>query len=392
MRPFSRTSLGVLTAITMTVATLPAVVFSVLAAELIVDFEVHRWQVGALVTATGVTGALLSPAFGRLTDRVGGVRSTFGVLLAGLGGLSLIAGSSSYLILFLAAIVTGIPQGWSNPATNALIVDNVPSGSRGVVTGVKQSGVQMGTFLGGLLLPPLAALWDWRYAVAAFLLLPAAALAGMWRRPDSRSRRREVDHQPADRVPQVVKWIAVYGAISGLASSAIFTFLPLFAEEDQMWTASQAGWLLAGVGLTGVVARIAWGSVSESWLGHGRTLRLLAIESASAGILLALAARGTVPSWTLIPAAFLFASGAIAWNAVGMLAVMDYSPEALVGRGTGLVLFGFLLGVGTGAPLMGLSVDRLGVYWPGWLVVAFLFAAAGVIAGRIRRGGRLARL
>ena len=56
------------------------------------------------------------------------------------------------------------------------------------------------------------------------------------------------------------------------------------------------------------------------------------------------------------------------------------------------MLLGFLLGVGTGAPLMGLSVDRLGVYWPGWFFVAFLFATAGVIAGRIHRVSTLAHL
>ena len=391
MRPFSRTSLGGLTAVTMTVATFPVMVFSVLAAQLIAEFDIHRWQVGALVTAAGITGALLSPVCGRLTDRVGAVRSTFGVLAVGLGGLALVAASPTYFVLFLAAIVTGIPQGWSNPATNALIVDNIPSGSRGVVTGVKQSGVQMGTFLGGLVLPPLAAIWDWRYAVAAFMLLPVAALAGMWGRPESRSHSGS-DGQRAGQIPPVVKWIAAYGAISGLASSAIFTFLPLFAEEDQMWTASQGGWLLASVGLTGIIARIAWGSASESWLGHGRTLRLLALQSSLAGTLLALAARGTVPGWTLAPAAFLFASGAIAWNAVGMLAVMDYSPQALVGRGTGLVLLGFLLGVGLGAPLMGLSVDRLGVYWPGWLAVTVLFLMAALVAGRIHRSGTIIHL
>jgi hypothetical protein len=86
----------------------------------------------------------------------------------------------------------------------------------------------------------------------------------------------------------------------------------------------------------------------------------------------------------------LFGSGAIAWNAVGMLAVMDYSPADLVGRGTGLVMLGFLTGVGLGAPLMGLSVDRLEIYTPGWLVVACCFALSALVAGRIHRTGTLA--
>jgi predicted MFS family arabinose efflux permease len=170
------------------------------------------------------------------------------------------------------------------------------------------------------------------------------------------------------------------------------TFLPLFAEEDQGWSTTQGGLLIAGVGLVGVIARITWGSASERWLGHGRTLRLLAVQSSVAAVLLALASAGAAPSWVLIPAALLFGAGAVAWNAVGMLAVMDYSTPDLVGRGTGLAMLGFLSGVGLGAPIMGLSVDRLGVYTPGWVVLAALFTISAVVAGKIHRTGTLAHI
>jgi predicted MFS family arabinose efflux permease len=75
-----------------------------------------------------------------------------------------------------------------------------------------------------------------------------------------------------------------------------------------------------------------------------------------------------------------------------MLAVMDYSSTDLVGRGTGLAMLGFLTGIGLGAPLMGLSVDRLGTYTPGWLVLVMLFAITSVVAGRIHRTGTLAHI
>lgn len=389
MRSFNRVSLAAVTAATMAVATFPQVMFGVLAADLILEFEVERWQVGALVTATAVTGALLSPVFGRVTDRVGAVRSTVGVLLAGAASLILVALSPNYLILFLVALLTGIPQGWGNPATNTLIVDNVPPGARGVVTGIKQSGVQMGTFIGGLLFSTVATIWGWRAAIAAFLVVPFGALLAMRRRPEG-AHHPAVGSGEGLRVPVVVRYIAVYGALAGLATSATFTFLPLFAEEDQGWTGAQAGFLIAGIGLVGVGARIGWGSVSEKWFGHGNTLRVIAVLTTVSSLLLGLASRGAVSSWVLVPAAILFGTGAIAWNAVGMLAVMDYSPAGLVGRGTGLVQLGFLLGLGIGAPLMGLSIDRLGVYWPGWLAVAVLSLCCAVVAGRIRHASTLA--
>ena len=186
-----------------------------------------------------------------------------------------------------------------------------------------------------------------------------------------------------------MKWIAVYGTLSGLATAAVFGFLPLFAEEDQLWSPQAAGFLVAVVGLTGIVARVSWPAASEKRIGHGRTLRILAFLTTVTAILLTLAALGLVGSWVLIPAAALLGSGAIAWNAVGMLAVMDFSPPGMVGKGTGIVLLGFLLGLAFGAPLMGFSVDAFGTYVPGWVTVAGLLVACFVIAGRIPDGSTL---
>jgi predicted MFS family arabinose efflux permease len=373
----------------MGIATFSQSAFGVLASYLIAEFEVDRWQIGILVTATGFTGALLSPVFGRFTDRLGSLKSVIGVLVLGIVGMTVVSLAPTYLFVVLGALLSGVPNGWTNPATNALIVDHIAAGARGVLTGIKQSGVQAMAFLGGLLLPAIAGLGNWRIAYASFIVFPIVALTAMWRRPEP-SRPRRPAGAPELPIPTAVKWIAVYGTVTGLGVSATTTFLPLFAEESQGWTTAQAGLLISGVGLVGVISRITWGSASERWLGHGRTLRLLAILSMAAATLLALASAGIAPSWVLVPAALCFGSGAVAWNAVGMLAVMDYSVPELVGRGTGLAMLGFLTGVGLGAPLMGLSVDRLGVYTPGWIVLASLFTVSAVVAGRIHRTGTLA--
>ena len=391
MRPFTHFSLAGLTALTMGSATFVQPSFGILATAFIGEFRIDRWQVGLLVTAMSWTGALVAPLFGRLTDRVGSVRSVRGVLTGGMVSIAVVASSPGFAVLFLGALLSGIPNGWTNPATNALIVDNIPAGARGVITGIKQSGVQMGAFLGGVLLPIVSAAYNWRVALASFLVFPAAGLVGMLRRP-SVEREARPDGEQRGRVPTSVRWIAVYGAITGLGTSATLTFLPLFAEESQGWRTAHAGLLIAGVGFVGVIARITWGSASERWLGHGRTLRLLALQSGVAAVLLALASAGASPSWVLVPVALLFGAGAVAWNAVGMIAVMDYSSPDLVGRGTGLAMLGYLSGSGLGAPLMGLSVDRLGEYTPGWTVLATLFALSAIVAGRIHRTGNLAHV
>ncbi len=389
LRPFSRWSLAAITAVAMASATLGQSAFGVLASSLIAEFSVERWQIGLLATVVGFTGAFLSPTFGRATDRLGGVTSVRLTLGLGMLAMLVISNAPVYLVLLGGAFVTGLANGWANPATNALIVDNTAHGTRGLVTGVKQSGVQAGAFLGGVFLPIIVDAANWRVAYASFIVLPLIGFVGMWRRPHSSatgSRRAGGD----GRLPTSVRWVALYGALTGLGVSSTITFLPLFAEESQGWTHTQAGMLVAGIGLVGVVARIVWGGASERWLGHGRTLGVLALLSTCAALLLALASAFIAPSWVLVPAALLFGSGASAWNAVGMLVVMDYSSPELVGRGTGLTMLGFLMGIGIGAPLMGLSVDRLGVYTPGWIALSLLFLASAVVAVRVHRTGTLA--
>lgn len=385
MRPFSKPGLGAVSAATMATATFAIIVASVLAAQLIDEFDITRAQVGALVLANGLVGALTSPLFGRITDRLGSVRSVVGALLVGSLTLAAWALSPTYAVLLGAAVVTGLSNAWGNPATNALIVDNVPAGERGVVTGVKQSGVQIGTFLGGLLLPVFTAWWSWRVAILIFLAMPLSGLLGMVGRRDPHrhvSRRRT----SVDPVPTAVRWIAIYGFVSGLATSAMVSFIPLFAHEDIGWSEGAAGTLIAATGLAGIGARMMWPRLSERSIGHGRTLRILAGMSTITAVLLALASADVVGGWVLFPAAFLLGGGAIAWNAVGMLAVMDFSPEGAVGKGTGLVLLGFLLGLAFGATLMGLSVDELGSYTAGWAATAVLLLVSGLISLRIPQG------
>lgn len=391
MRSYSKVSLGLVTAATMATATFAIVAASVLAAQLIDEFGITRAQVGLLVLANGVVGAVSSPVFGRITDRLGSTRSVVGALV--IGSFTLIAWSLSptYVIIFGAALITGLSNAWGNPATNALIVDTVPAGSRGVVTGVKQSGVQIGTFLGGLLLPVFTVWWSWRIALLIFLAMPISGLLGMIGRrdPNHHLPRRETNRA---RLPVVVRWIAVYGFVSGLATSATIGFLPLFANEDLGWTEAAGGALIALTGLAGIAARIVWPRLSERSIGHGRTLRILAAMSFFTAVLLALASRGVVEGWVLVPAALLLGGGAVAWNAVGMLAVMDFSPEGAVGKGTGLVLFGFLFGLALGPPLLGYSVDQLGTYTPGWVATALLLVGSGLISFRIPSGTTLAQV
>jgi predicted MFS family arabinose efflux permease len=390
MRTFSKLGLGAVTAATMATSTFAIVVASVLAVQLIDEFEISRAQIGVLALANGIVGALMSPLFGRITDWLGSVRAVTGALVTGAVTLAIWAVSPSYEVLVAGALLTGLANAWGNPATNALIVDTVPPGDRGVVTGIKQSGVQIGTFLGGLLLPLFAGWWSWRVAILLFLTVPVGGLIAMIGRHDV-ERHEQRPARSTERLPISVRWVAAYGTISGLATSAMIVFLPLFANEHLGWSETAGGAMVALVGFAGVFARILWPRFSERRIGHGPTLRILASLSTVSAILLALTSLDVVGGWALFPAVALLGGGAVAWNAVGMLAVMDFSPEGGVGKGTGFVLLGFLTGLALGPPLMGLSVDQLGTYTAGWIGAAALLSFSALLSFRVPSGTIIAK-
>lgn len=389
MRSYSRLGLGTVTAATMAIGTFSFVIWSLFASEMIAEFGISRAQVGLLITGMGLAGALSAPFFGRVTDRIGSARAIRGTLTLGAASLIAIALSPTYGVMFLAAVFAGLPNGWSNAAGNALIVDTVPTGARGLDTGIKQSGVQIGAFLGGLLLPVFAGLWNWRAAVAAFVFIPIVGLIPRAGRLASRADAPDA-REDAGRLPRSIYSIAAYGAVSGIGTAAMLVFIPLFAEETIGWSSESAGLLIAITGFVGFFARILWPAFAERRVGYGRSLRIQGLLSALTAVLLALSAAGIVEGWVLVPAAIAIAIGSISWNAVGMLAVMELVPVASVGKGTGVVLLGFLLGYSIGSPLMGYSVDSFDSYVPGWSAVAVLMLASSAIALRIPQRGTLA--
>lgn len=363
----------------MGASTFALVVFAVLSSDLIAEFGVERWQVGALVTATTVGGALVSPMIGSLVDRFGARPSTVMTLFLSAATLAGIALSPTFSVLAFAALLSGLVQAISNPATNKLIALHVPAGKRGAITGIKQSGVQVGTFLGGLLLPAVAIRSGWRTAVFVFVgiwtLGGVLALATLEKDPVA----SDSVHDPVPaRLPSLVWRLAAYGFVLGFGGTAVFTYLPLFSQEALEYGKETAGFLAAFLGLVGIGGRIGWGRIAEGRLGAVRSLRIIAVLAMLAGLLMVGAV--SVP-WLVWPAAIITGLSASSWNSVGMLSIIQSVPASVAGKSSGVVLFGFMLGLGVGAPAFGYSVDRLGTYTPGWIGITVVFALGLLIVG-----------
>lgn len=359
----------------MGAATFSLTAFGVLAAEVIAEFSLQRWQIGALVTAASLSAALISPSLGRVVDRIGARRAGILTLAASAVALAAVAGAPSESLLLGSALVAGVAQAASNPATNKLISLHVAAGQQGLITGIKQSGVQLGTFLGGLLLPVFAGWWGWRGAVVAFITVPVAtAILAPLVLPTDPAPTAGPGHDTSTRIDGFIVRLAAYGFLLGSGGTAIFTYLALYAREELGLSPAAAGLAVALMGLTGVVGRIIWGRIAETSVGSVRALSTIALLAALATLLLLAAEH--LGAWIIWPAALVVGASASAWNAVGMLAVIQTLPSREAGKGSGIVLLGFFGGLAFGSTAFGWSVDQLGTYGPGWVMVIVVFLAA----------------
>lgn len=359
-------------------------VLAVLASRLIDDFGLSRFEIGLIGSLNTAVGALTSPLTGRITDRIGARESTVAAQLITAVGFAVMALAGSVWMLVLSAVLLGVPQGWGNPATNALIAERVSPGKRGTITGIKQSGVQVGIFLAGATLPALSDATGWRGAMgiyaavfAVFALIPLSLPP----KPDAQTAAtvHVADQQAGAYNMRAVWFIAIYAFLMGTSGGAISRFLALFAEEEAGMSNTVAGLVVALSGLAGIGTRIVAGRLAERQIAPLRLLSILAGVGVCVAALLTLTLE--VGAWILWPIALLFALGFAAWNAVAMLALIVGVPRAEAGRASGAVMFGFLGGLAVGAPIAGLVVDATGSYQPVW-IGAMVFAAAAALVAR----------
>jgi predicted MFS family arabinose efflux permease len=366
----------------MAFSMLPLFLLGALAPALVAEFGIARPLLGVLVTAGFGVAAMLSLVIGPVVDAFGARRSATALFAISTVVLTMFALAPHYLVLVFMVALGGVPQALANPATNKIIGKAVPPQRRGLVIGIKQSGVQVGAFAAGLPLAGLAEWVDWRAAVgvaaacaglmtAASVLLPADA------EPVRRPRLRvTLAAEPA------VWWLLGFSVLLGAGISAVNTYSALYATEALHFAAQPAGALVAALGVTGIVGRIGWARVVSPQRPPAAVLAPLAAGAVLAvGVLLA--AQFVGPGWAWVGVLGIGAF-AVAGNAVSMLAVMTLSTPEQTGRNSALVSAGFFAGFAIGSPSFGLLAQTAG-YPVGWALVAAEFAAAGMVVWLWRR-------
>ena len=372
-------------AIAMGASSFPGFAFGALGPFLVDDFELSRSRLGLLTTLFFAVGGILSLVAGPMVDRFGGRTVMLGSFV--IIGLALIAmaGAPTYTLLLVCAAFGGGSIAAANPTTNKLVAVHVPPGQRGVIMGVKQSGVQVGAFAAGAILAPLAAWLGWRGALLLTATIPLlGVLSTLVVVPPDRIEPHSSESAAERRAPMssAVWWLTAYAFLMGSGVSAVTAYLPLYAVERLDFSFQTAGAVAAVIGLVGIAGRIAWGFVSERRSGFVMPLLVMAVGAVASVLLLMAAERSSVLIWL---GALLLGATAVTWNAVGMLAVIATTGSAAAGRASGYVLFGFYAGFVVSPLLFGTIVDNTERYGLAWAIVAAIFVLAAIVIGAWQR-------
>ncbi len=383
----SGNSLAGAVASAMALAFVVPFLLGVLGPFIVDDLSLSPSSIGALVAVAFVVATVASPFAGLVVDAVPGRTTLRCLVLYCAAAPAVLSVSPTYGWLLIVVGASGLAQAAANPVTNRLILDHISASRRGVVMGVKQSGVQAGSFLAGVTLPTLALALGWRGATRVVALLALVVLVLIWRAvPETTPRSRPDDgRRPSMGVPAPpLRWLMAYVFLMGGGVAALSAYLPLFGHDSFGLGETPAGALVAALGATGIVARIAWAARSQrSDAGPSRTLLALAGGATAAAVLLWQAEN--LGTWALWVGAIALGATAVAQQSVAMLAVLRLG-DGRAGQNTAMASMAFFAGFVASPIAFGLLVERSGTYGLAWLVVVAQFALATLVAAHLTTG------
>ena len=356
----------------------------ILAPFLMKDLSLSSAQVGLFISAVSIGSCLSQVPAGLLTDLVS-VRFILPLAIGLMAVfLSLFSFSPTYLSALLLLMVYGLASGTISPPASRSIMDWFPPLGRATAMGLKQTGVNFGGIIAGVLLPFLALNFTWRRGLLMVGVAEAACALLIFRlmkEPPvkTRSQLSSFDWQKVWRVV-LNRDILILAGVNFFFFAGQFCFsayLTLFLTREAGFSVVQAGYFFALAYLIGAIARIFWSLVSDYSLGGRRKGILLLITWLEVASSAALTLTSFFPALSkfLLLIILVFGMSGIGWNAILLIIIGEAAGAESTGLATATGFFFGFLGSLLCPPLFGYIVDQAGVYAYGWLFQTFCAAA-----------------
>ena len=238
------------------------------------DLGLSNAQVGYTASALSFSWAISTIFIGAVSDR-GGRRKV--LLIASTIAYSLcsfltgIAGS--FLALFAARLLMGIPEGGVAPISQAMTALAVPPERRGLAMGVMQNFGSniLGSFVAPVLLVQLAKWYGWHsafYIIGVPGLICALLIWVFVREPEEQPHESETSEPFAARFFAILaeRNVVLCGVLSILLVSYLvvcWAFMPLFLTSVRGFAPETMGWLMGSLGISSTVGSILVTGLSD---------------------------------------------------------------------------------------------------------------------------------
>lgn len=348
-------------------------------------------MVGTYIALLYIGAATAALAGGGIVLRYGALRlSQACLVLCAVGMLAMLllavdVPAVALLAVIASALMIGVGYGPITPASSHVLARTTPPERMALTFSIKQTGVPAGAALAGLVVPPLTVAFGWQVAVIVVAVgCIAVALASQpLRAPldDDRERTARLS------VSALIGGLSLVAASAPLRTMALVSF---FYSGMQMSVSGfivsylhgeiglglvAAGTALTAANVAGVIARIAWGSVSDRSGAPRGVLALIGLLMSAASVGAALI-RSEWPMTAVLAIAAALGATAIGWNGVFLAEVARLAPAGQAGKATGGCLFFTFVGVVVLPFLFGWAQRVSGSY-------ALCFALAAVVCAAV---------
>jgi len=351
-----------------------------LQASLLGAYSFVMWSAATLVSGT-VSG---------LIARLGAPRVVQLSLLLCAAGLAAGATGTTVGLVVTPALV-GAACAIETPASSEILARLATPELRTFIFSLKQTGVQIGGVLAGIVFPAALAGLGWRGAMAALAaLLVVYALALETLRP------RLAPHAPPPRPrgasPGRLAFVLRNHALRDLATASFVfhamqvcmnVFLVAYLVGEHGYSLAAAGLLLAAAQLGGFLGRLGFGLAVGPRLGASRLLVGVGFGMSAAAGAVALSA-GVAPPLLLGLLCFLFGLTAAGWNGVFLAEVAREAPPGEIARVTGGVMITAYAGLILGPVAFSAAATAAATLAAGYLLLAGATLAGALV---LRRAG-----
>jgi sugar phosphate permease len=335
---------------------------------------------GALVAAPSLGLVATLIAWGAAADRYGERWvMALGLGLSGLvlGLVPLVHGLTLLGVVFAAA---GAAGGSVNAASGRLVMGWFPAEQRGFAMGARQMAQPLGVVLAALVLPPVASAWGWRDALlvpAAMAASVAVLVAVVVRDPPRRggSAQTAAPNQSPYRTSALWR-VHAASALLVVPQFAVAAFAEEYLVSTRHWSSGGAGRVLALVGVSGALGRLAVGRWSDRVGSRLGPMRQIGVAATVAMVAVGLSA--ATGSWLVLAALAAASIISVTDNGLGFTATAELAGAAWAGRALGVQNTGQSVVAFLTPPLFGALVAATS--YGNAFVACAIFPALGVWA------------